>query len=67
MKCYRIEKENLKAFAVEMKIATSMENIKKAFAQQADGAANYYVTSPEELAVCQKYGKLNDQHHNSGR
>jgi hypothetical protein len=66
MKCYRIPKDQLKAFATEMKAATTMENIRKAFSQQPDGTANFYAETKTEKDVCAKFGKINDQYHNGG-
>ena len=60
MKCYRIQKDQLKAFATEMKAATTMENIRKAFSQQPDGTANFYAETQAEKNVCAKFGKIND-------
>lgn len=66
MKCYRIQQDQLKAFAMEMKAATTMDNIRKAFSQQPDGTANFYAETPAEMDVCIKFGKINDQYHNGG-
>ena len=67
MKCYRIPKDQLTAFVMEIKAATTMDNIRKAFAQQPDGTANFYAETQAEKDVCAKFGKINDQFHNGGR
>lgn len=57
MKTYKIQAEVLKAFAVELKAAVPMDQIRQAFSQQPDGSALYYAKSAAEITVCEKHGQ----------
>lgn len=56
MKTYKISAEKAKEFAVALKAAVPMDEIRAACSIQPDRSIIYYAKTEAEFNVCQQYG-----------